>query len=69
MLFTGCGDLSQGSTAGSIIAARSSDRYTADSEGTGATLRLASSNTSRRGPPYGRERRNSTTAASTCGDI
>ena len=54
---------------GSIIPARTSARYTADSEGTGATLRLASSNTNRRGPQYGRDRRNSNTAASTCAGI
>ncbi len=46
-------------------AARSNARYTANSDGTGRTLRLASSNTNRRGPQYGRERRNSNTAAST----
>ena len=32
-----------------------------------ATLRLASSNTNRRGPQYGRDRRNSNKAASTSG--
>ena len=48
----------------SIIAARTNARYTADSDGTGATLRLANSNTSRRGPQYGRDRRSSNTAAS-----
>lgn len=55
--------------AGSIIAARTNARYTADSDGTGATLRLANSNTSRRGPQYGRDRRNSNTAASTSAGI
>ncbi|GAB5000854.1 hypothetical protein MAHJHV63_54850 [Mycobacterium avium subsp. hominissuis] len=34
--------------------ARTKARYTADSDGTGPTRRLASSNTSRRGPQYGR---------------
>ena len=55
--------------AGSIIPARTNARYTADSEGTGATLRLANSNTNRRGPQYGRERRNSNATASTCAGI
>ena len=54
---------------GSIIPARSIARYTADSEGSGATRRLPSSNTSRRGPQYGRDRRSSSTAASTCAGI
>jgi hypothetical protein len=39
--------------------------YTADSDGTGATLRLANSNTIRRGPQYGRVRRSSSSTAST----
>ncbi len=56
-------------TAGSIIAARTNARYTADSEGTALTLRLASSNTDRRGPQYGHERRNSNTTASTSAGI
>ncbi|BCI82895.1 hypothetical protein MTY66_45200 [Mycolicibacterium sp. TY66] len=54
---------------GSINPDRTNARYTADSEGTGDTLRLVSSNTNRRGPQYGRERRNSSTAASTSADI
>jgi hypothetical protein len=40
-----------------------------DSEGTGFTRRLDTSNTNRRGPQYGRERRNSNNAASTCAGI
>ena len=51
--------------AGSIIPDRTNARYTADSEGTGAKVRLANSTTSLRGPHYGRERRSSNPAAST----
>ena len=54
---------------GSIICARTNARYAADSEGNGDTLRLASSNTNRLGPQYGRERRNSNNAASTVAGI
>ncbi|SHS92539.1 Uncharacterised protein [Mycobacteroides abscessus subsp. bolletii] len=54
---------------GSINPARSNARYTAEADGNGATLRLASSNTNRRGPQYGRDRRSSNTAASTCAGI
>jgi hypothetical protein len=43
--------------------------YAADSDGTGATLRLANSNTSPRGPQYGRVRRSSSSTASTCTGI
>jgi hypothetical protein len=49
--------------------ARTKARYTAEAEGSGATLRLANSNTSRRGPQSGRDRRNSTTATSICAGI
>ncbi|BAN30784.1 hypothetical protein MAHJHV45_45470 [Mycobacterium avium subsp. hominissuis] len=49
--------------------ARTKARYTADSDGTGPTRRLASSNTSRRGPQYGRDRRSSNRAASTTAGI
>ncbi|GFG80280.1 hypothetical protein MPRG_35560 [Mycobacterium paragordonae] len=55
--------------AGSIIPARTNARYAADSEGTGRTPRLSSSKTNRRGPQYGRDRRNSNNAASTAADI
>jgi hypothetical protein len=54
---------------GSIMPARTNARYAADSEGSGLTRRLASSNTSRRGPQYGRERRNSSNSASTSAGI
>ena len=40
-----------------------------DSEGTAAAPRLANSNTNRRGPQYGRDRRNSNNIASTSADI
>jgi hypothetical protein len=56
-------------TVGSINPARSNARYTADSDGTGDTWRLANSNTNRRGPQYGRERRSSNTVASTWAGI
>jgi hypothetical protein len=56
-------------TAGSIIPARSKARSTAEDDGTGHTCRLISSNTNRRGPQYGRERRNSSSTASTCAGI
>ena len=45
---------------GSIRPARTNARYAADPDGTGLTRRLASSNTSRRDPQHGRDRRNST---------
>src|ERR1700756_2451565 len=56
-------------TLGSINPARNNARYTAEDDGTGETLRLANSNTSRRGPQYGRDPRNSHTAASTAAGI
>jgi hypothetical protein len=54
---------------GSTICARTNARYAADSKGSGATCRLANSNTNRFGPQYGRERRSSVNAASTLAGI
>lgn len=48
---------------------RSSARYAADSEDIGPAPRMASSNTNRRGPQYGRDRRNSNGATSTPASI